>query len=436
MNPDVLFWLAVVGLAATAFVSIGARSLRQFSRHELQAACGRRKMPGRFGEILRRHEVVAQGAETLTILFITLTVIASTCWFALTWWPALLATTRSPWAGLLVGTLGMGTAVTAAKLWIPWPVASLWAEPLLVNTWPLWQVVSWLMAPWIACARTLDVLLHRLAGREREVPTEETLEEEIRTIVTEGHREGLLEEEAREMIEGVMELGDSDVSEIMTPRTDMHMLRVDLPWEELVSQVIKMGHTRIPVFDKNRDDVVGVLHSKDLLPELAPDQPQPPRPLRQILRKPYFVPETKAVNDLLEEFQQTRMHLAVVLDEYGGVSGIVTIEDVLEEIVGEIVDEYDKDLVQEIKQTAEFEYEVLGKAHVDEINQQLQAKLPEDSDFDTIGGFVFSELGRIPRAGETLTWRDAVRITVLEATGRRIERLKIELLDQEAKEIA
>ena len=227
---------------------------------------------------------------------------------------------------------------------------------------------------------------------------------------------------------GLVSLGDADVSEIMTPRTDMHMLQVDLPWEQIIDDTIALGHTRIPVYDKNRDDVVGVLYSKDLLPELATSAPGSRTPIRDLLRKPVFVPETKPVTDLLQMFQQMRTHIAVVLDEYGGVAGLVTIEDVLEEIVGEIVDEYDEETVEEIERIDQDTCVALGRTHVDEINEAMDLELPDDGDFDTIGGFVFTELGHIPLPGEKLVWQGKVQIHVLEATKRRIDRVRIERL--------
>jgi len=154
------------------------------------------------------------------------------------------------------------------------------------------------------------------------------------------------------------------------------------------------------------------------------------------LRKPYYVPQTKRIDELLHEFQETHNHLAMVLDEYGGVSGLVTIEDVLEEIVGEIVDEYDDEIVEEIHQIDESSVEALGRAHRDEINERLGTELPEDRDFDTIGGFVFSEVGHIPVVDEEVVWGGKVHVTVLEVSRRRIERVKIEILADTKRESA
>ncbi|MGA2064919.1 MAG: hemolysin family protein [Thermoguttaceae bacterium] len=240
-------------------------------------------------------------------------------------------------------------------------------------------------------------------------------------------REGPLEEEVRERIEGVIELGDADVSQIMTPRTDMICVSAALPWPEMLDAVLKAGYTRIPVFGRNRDDILGILHVKDLLAELAKPQAARDEPWTKLLRQPVFVPETKAIDTLLHELQRNRNHMAVVLDEYGGVSGLVTLEDVLEEIVGEIADEHDPAASDGIRELGPGAVEAPGRVHLDELNERLGLTLPEDADFDTIGGFVFSELGHVPAAGEELVWRN-VRITVLEATRRRIERVRIETL--------
>ncbi len=426
-----LFWLAVTGLIVTCLAAIGARSLDRFSPHELKEICRRHKSLDRLGFILRRHDQVALAAETLQVIA-TATFIGAGMFWA--WGES--HSDGTPHLFLLSTSVVIGAAVLlAVEIWIPWAVARLWAEPFLYYTWSAWQFIFYLLWPLVLVARFVDTLLHRLAGRTREEPDEESFEEDIRTIVTEGHREGLLEEDAREMIEGVIELGDADVSEVMTPRTDMVSMPSSLSWQEAVEFVIDEGLTRIPVYGENRDDIIGILVTKDLLPEVAksPDVPRPP--WTALLRDPYFVPETKPIDVLLQEFQQTRNHIAVVLDEYGGVAGLITMEDVLEEIVGEIIDEYDKDLVEGIRELDDGLIEALSKVHINEINERLDLDLPDDREYDTIGGFVFSELGHIPAVGEELVYND-VRITVLEATRRRIERVRIEVLDRTGRDTA
>ena len=426
-------WLALAcgSMLATCLASLGGRSLRQFSRHDLEEICRRRKQPERFGDILRTHQRVALGVEIAAVVCGSLLVV-----ICCAWWITQNATRPVGGIGLLAVGLLLGVALAAIFVWIPWALSRIFAELFLFHTWPVWQFVSRVTSPLAWGALLIDALAHRLVGRTPHNPNEESFEEEIRTIVTEGHREGLLEEDAREMIEGVIELGDADVSEIMTPRTDMHTIQADLPWDEMVRDVITAGHTRVPVFDKNRDDIIGVLYSKDLLPELTKDPQRPPKLLRDLIRKPVFVPETKRVDDVLEMFQQMRTHIAVVLDEYGGVSGLVTIEDVLEEIVGEIVDEYDEDVVEEIQRINETTCEALGRAHVDEINDVMGLQLPDDRDFDTIGGFVFTELGQVPLPGQKMVWDEAVEIEVLEATKRRIDRVRIQRLEVPNRDIA
>lgn len=432
MALDALLWLALLSLFLCCLAAIGARTLRDFSRRDLQEICEAHDDSTTFGEILRGHERTALGLEILVVIGTAIAVATSVFWIYDRWHGDLALR----WQTILLYSLGAGILIAVTKVWIPWTISRLFAAPFLYRTWPIWRVISWLAAPLIWGANLVDLSAHRLVGRTRLESTEESLEEEIRTIVTEGHREGLLEEDAREMIEGVIDLGDADVVQIMTPRTDMNMIRVDLEWDDIVAEVIKTGHTRIPVYAKTRDDIVGILYVKDILPELMKAPGQPRRPLGEILRKPLFVPESKAVDALLEMFQQMRTHIAIVLDEYGGVSGLVTIEDVLEEIVGEIVDEYDQVEEQDIRVVDENTVEALGRTHVDEINSAMDLELPEVADYDTIAGFVFSELGRVPMVGESVIWNDAVKVTVLEATRRRIDRVRIERLLRESVESA
>lgn len=432
MSPVVLFWLAVAGLLVTSLAAIGARSLTVFSRHELAELCRRRGRGDRLGQILRHHDMAGLAAETLQVVATAAAVGAGGVWV----WLIQNADGQAGWLSWALNAAVGALLLLAAEIWLPRAVARLWAEPLLFYTWPVWQILRLLLTPLVLGARFVDTLFHRLVGRPQEVLDEESFEEEIRTLVTEGHREGLLEADAREMIEGVIELSDVDVSAIMTPRTDMICIPVSLSWSEVLELVINAGHTRIPVYQRNRDDIVGVLYAKDLLPELIRQPGQTPvKPWTALLREPYFVPETKPVDVLLQEFQRTRNHMAVVLDEYGGVAGLVTLEDVLEEIVGEIADEYDKVLADGIMELDQHTAEALGRVHIDEINERLGIELPEDDDYDTIGGFVFSELGHVPAPGEEVVWQN-IRVTVVEATRRRIERVRIELLNGAHREPA
>ncbi len=423
MTPTTLILIAAIALGIAALAAIGAVALARFSPAELEDFCRKQKMPSRLGHILRWREQVTLAAQSLRTIAVAVAVAAGSI--------AILRHVQEH--GFALGTVATsvlaGVALLlAANLWLPWSIARLWAEPFLFFTWPTLWGISFIFVPLVLAANIVDVALHRLAGRDLPQPSEESFEEDIRTIVSEGHREGLLEEDAREMIEGVMELGDVDVSQIMTPRTDMVSIPASASWNEMLEVAIHAGHTRIPVYGRNRDDILGILHAKDLLPELARPPEHRSDPWTKLLRQPVFVPETKPIDDLLQQLQKSRNHMVVVLDEYGGVSGLVTIEDVLEEIVGEIVDEYDPAHVEGVRELSPGVCEALGRVHIDEINERLGLGLPEDAEYDTIGGFVFNELGHIPATGEDLVWQN-VRITVLDATRRRIERVRVEVLD-------
>jgi len=424
VTASAAFWIFVGGLPVVVVLTVAAKSLRRFSRHRLDDICQAHDAREQFGHMLRLHGRVGLAVENLSMLAILGTVAAATYWLIKD--PALWRDGDLP---PLTAAVGSAVAMLACAAWIPWTIAQLWAEPFLYRTWKVWRIVSRLTWPVVVCGDFVDVVLHRLAGRPRQLPDEETFEEEIRSIVTEGHREGLLEEDAREMIEGVIELSDAVVSEIMTPRTDMVSIHVGLNLEEAAQFAVQATHSRIPVFDKNRDDIVGILYGKDLLPQLIKEPVQRVKTLKEIVRPPHYVPETKPVDAILQEFQKTHNHMAIVLDEYGGVAGLVTIEDVLEEIVGEIADEYDSDLVEGIRQIDSRTCELLARVHIDEINDRLHIELPEDGDFDTIGGFVLSQLGRVPAVGEEVRYGN-IKITVLEVTPRRIERVRLETLDE------
>ena len=418
MTLELFYWIAGSSLAMTSIAAIGTRALRDFSRHELEVLCRKHESDLKFSEILKYDDQVAISVESLSAIATALFAVSTTLVVFLDPRWNLEKDPSTFWSSAAIA----GFCLLMFNTWLPWTVTRIWATPILFHTWRFWKFLSRLLTPFVLMARCVDAIMHRLAGRPQMEQNEHLFEEEIRTIVSEGHREGLLEEDAREMIQGVMELSDVDVAKVMTPRTDVVMMSVDLSWEKIVQFVIGSAHTRIPVHGKTRDDIVGILYVKDLLPLMASDEITPP--IREILRTPHYVPETKRLDDLLEEFQQTHNHMALVLDEYGGVSGLVSIEDVLEEIVGDIVDEYDKEAEEEFRIIDERTVEVLARVHLDEINERFDLEIPEDGDYDTIGGFIFSQLGHIPMVGEEISW-GKLRIEVTEASLRRIEKVQL-----------
>lgn len=267
--------------------------------------------------------------------------------------------------------------------------------------------------------------LAKLSGRAEPVPPEEAADQEMLDALSEGEREGVIHDQEREMIESIIEFKDVEVSEVMTPRTQLTTVNAEKTLRETLGTIIDSGHSRLPVWWDNTDNVVGVLYVKDILKcvERGLDAP-----VRSLMREPHFVPETKMVRELLQEFRKAAVHMAIVLDEYGGTSGVVSIEDILEEIVGEIEDEYDEAEPPDVQKTGPREAVVAGDAPVDEVNEELGIRISEDEEYETVAGYVLFRTGRIPSSGEVFEWEN-LRFRVLEADERKIEHLSIEILE-------
>ena len=249
------------------------------------------------------------------------------------------------------------------------------------------------------------------------------MEQEILDAVSEGELHGAVDEEQKGIIESVFELHDTRVSEIMTPRTEVVAIPVDASYSDVRETVLRAGHSRIPVHEESLDHIIGMLYAKDLIQLDDAGEFD----ARKMLRAVPFVPETKPIDQLLRQLRLEKVHIAIVLDEYGGTAGLVTIEDILEELVGEIDDEYDREVPSEINQIDKDTLEVDARVHVDEVNDALEIEIPDNGDYDTIGGFVFSTLGKIPAEGEEFT-HENVRFTVMDAEPRKINRLRIHVL--------
>jgi putative hemolysin len=246
-------------------------------------------------------------------------------------------------------------------------------------------------------------------------------EEEIRTLVDVGEQEGVLEAEERQMIQGIFELGDTPVRDVMVPRIDMDAVPLHATLREAWEALVHAGHSRLPVFRQTRDDVVGVLYARDILAYVHDRSLD--SPVESLIRPVHFVPESKKVDEVLRDFRREHTHIAIVLDEYGGTAGLVTIEDLLEEIVGEIQDEYDLD-GPEIREIAPGEmYDVDGRVTLDELRDEWGLDF-EAEDVDTIGGYILHLLGRAPVQGETVrsgSWE----LTASVVTGRRVKRVRL-----------
>ncbi len=247
--------------------------------------------------------------------------------------------------------------------------------------------------------------------------------EELYYLLDQGKESGALESNEHELIKNVFDFNERIVKNIMVPRTKISGIELTAPKEEVVEAIIREGYSRMPVYDDIIDKIIGIVHAKDVLPLLAGNQEWT---LHQILRKPYFVPETKKINDLLSELQQKRIQIAIVIDEFGGTAGMVTLEDIVEEIVGEIQDEYDeeKPIVEKISDT---EFVVNAFATVYDVNEHLPHDLPEDEDFTTVGGLVSHAFGRIPEVGDSEECYGYL-FTILKKAEQNIETIKLELV--------
>jgi len=233
---------------------------------------------------------------------------------------------------------------------------------------------------------------------------------------------GLIDADALQMLEGVLGVADLQVRDIMVPRAQMVAVRRDDPPEKLLPVIVESGHSRFPVVDDDRDDIVGILLAKDVLRIFASNRQQD-FDIREFMRPAVVVPESKRVNVLLKEFRRNRNHMAIVIDEYGGVSGLVTIEDAIEQIVGEIDDEFDVEDDQNIRKEGERQFLVRGVTPITEFNEYFGADF-SDAEFDTVAGLVMKQLGRLPRRGESLLIGD-IEVRVVRADRRRVESLKV-----------
>ncbi len=278
-------------------------------------------------------------------------------------------------------------------------------------------------------------LLLRIFGITSENLEEKVSEEEIRMLINVGEETGVIKETEKDMIEGIFQFDDTLAKEIMTPRTNVFAIDIETPSDEILDQVLSEQYSRIPVYEEDIDNIIGVLYMKDLFVNLRKTQDAKTGlgSIKEMLRPAYFVPETKNIDTLFRELQSTKNHMAMLIDEYGGFAGIVTIEDLIEEIMGNIFDEYD-DSDEDIKVIDQHTYEVSGLVSINDINEALQIELPSDN-YDTIGGFVMNLLGSIPSEEENPVLEyEGMKFKIEKVSEKRVEVLKIRLTEAPEEE--
>lgn len=261
--------------------------------------------------------------------------------------------------------------------------------------------------------------------RHRKKPSHPDLQKEIQQLIDVGEEEGLLSEDEGEMIQSILSFRDTVAREIMVPRTDAVIVSADTPIQELLQLVSQKGHSRFPVDAGNIDDILGILHVKDLLSSWGEKHLD----LKDILRTPYFIPETKKISHLLRELRDKKSHMAIVIDEYGGTAGLVTIEDIIEEIIGEIHDEYDNDEILMVT-TDEGDLLVDARLEIEKLAEYFDLQVPEGS-FESVGGFIISLLGRVPQPHETVV-HAPLEMTIESADVRKIRKVRVRVRKEDS----
>jgi len=361
--------------------------------------------------------VARPGRLTTTIMLGRLVTrvlaVAATALLAFRW--SVMLEADNPWLWVVMGIVITVLLLLVLAELLPRILGTHRPNAALAWTIPLLGLSVLVFSP-VTIAQTM--LLHRFARREHGEAAFLTLEE-LQRYLDVREDAGMLEAGEREMIEEILEFGDTMVKEVMVPRIDVKAVSINDDYDDVRRIVAETGHSRLPVYDGDIDHVIGIMHVKDLL-----RQPEGEAvPLRKLARKALFVPETKMIDDLLREFRQARIHMAIVVDEYGGTAGMVTLEDLLEEIVGEIQDEYDSE-VPLVRKIDSEHFIADAIVSLEDFEEMTGIELPEDG-FDTLGGFLYALEGKVPERGHILEWED-LQFTILETEGRRI--LKVEIV--------
>lgn len=315
---------------------------------------------------------------------------------------------------------------------VPKRIALQKAEAFCMLTVMPVHYISIILSPFIKLLSVSTKLVLKILRMKTEDQEEAVTEEEIKALLKMGNESGTFDDDEREMIDSVFAFDDRTAREVMVPRRDVVTIDIDEPFEELIDEILESRHNRIPVYEENIDNIIGVLHVKDVMIELRKSGLEQIN-IREMLHKPFFVPETKEADELFRTMQATRRHMALLVDEYGGFSGIVTIEDIVEEIMGDINEEYE-DVVPEIQQIGENEYLLDGGILIEDLNDELELKL-ETENYDTLSGYLIEQLGHIPaKEDRDIIEVDGLVFTVEEVKDNRISRVKLKILPKEEPE--
>ena len=415
-----VLWLCILCTAVSLFFSINNYTLRNLTASQLRAILRER------GRQKSGHWAV-QDIEGLflTTAFMRFASVVG----------AVLCIVYLVRGGLFTGVSDMSvwqvlailaiSTLIVALLSVGLPVA--WSryggEAALAKTLPILRIFYIVLWPVVRVLKSFERLV-KVFHREKPDAAAKEMEQEIMSAVDEGAREGLLGRDERGMIKRLIDFHDTQASSIMTPRTEIAAVEAGASLKDIEELTATEGHSRVPVYEQSLDNIVGMLYAKDVLLHLANGGES--FDVRKIMRVPIFVPETKRIVDLFRELKAKKVHIAVVLDEYGGTSGLVSIEDILEEIVGEIEDEYESPSPEPLVRLDDHTVEVDAKVRVEQLADEFGVELSNDQEVETVGGLVFSLLGYVPKKGQEVEY-ERLRFTVLETERRTINRLKVEI---------
>ncbi|MHC4996108.1 MAG: hemolysin family protein [Planctomycetota bacterium] len=418
MNNPAL-WVAILASALSCYFSATHYALLEYSRVRLIELLGPRGKASRADELAEMDDELEMVTATLRALLNLVILVAMIVLFD-------PPGGEHSWPDLTLALGVTGGIIVVFGVAIPMSWSRHAAEPLLAYSVPVLRVLYVVTKPFMALLGWFDPLVRRLLGVPKHAQDDRSeIEQDILDAVSEGEKSGLVDEAQADMIEAVVEFDTVTVDEIMTPRTDVEGLRVSSSLEEVKRFITEVGHSRVPVYETDLDHIVGVLYVKDLVPLLGLNDLHD-FDLKALVREARFVPESKGLRELMTEFKASKVHMALVLDEYGGTAGLVTIEDIIEEVFGEIHDEFEEAEVDPaIRAVSADEFDVDGRVRIDDVNDELHLTLPEDEDYDTIGGFVFSTLGHIPVVGEAFEY-ESLTVKVIDAEKTRVNRVRIE----------
>ncbi len=425
MSVPIILSCIVIAALLSLFFSTLTYSLRDISRARLAEQLERRGKQRYLESILDEQNdliiVTAFGRLLSNIMvLIALMYLFHTLYYPL-WLQYLLA---------IVLTGGITLMVSVA---IPHAAARQAPEPIVATFAGLLALLSKVLAPISKLMHATENVVARASSNNdtSDEKMEQDIEQEILSVVEEGEKEGVVDEKEREMIQRVITFHDTQAGEIMASRTDMFAIEVSATLDQVKETIAESGHSRLPVYEGSLDHIVGVLYARDLIKLVG--QMAEKFSLRTMMRPPLFVPETKPLRDLLRDFTLQKVHIAIVSDEYGGVAGLVTIEDIFEELVGEISDEHEPEEPAMVKRISEQTIEADGRVPIEELNRLLGLNLPEEAGYETLGGFVTTTAGRIPEVGSSFEFAGA-RYIVLDAEPQKVNRVQIDLAAQPVTE--